>query len=53
MSVGETGLEPATSAMSKQCSNQLSYPPESAHYITGSQPRSSGAVNAPRSSGRE
>src|SRR5258706_15837326 len=26
--VGETGLEPATSAMSKQCSNQLSYPPE-------------------------
>ena len=25
--VGETGLEPATSAMSKQCSNQLSYPP--------------------------
>ncbi len=28
--VGETGLEPATSAMSKQCSNQLSYPPERA-----------------------
>ena len=30
--VGETGLEPATSAMSKQCSNQLSYPPGRAHY---------------------
>ena len=27
--VGETGLEPATSAMSTQCSNQLSYPPGS------------------------
>jgi hypothetical protein len=27
LDVGETGLEPATSAMSKQCSNQLSYPP--------------------------
>ena len=26
--VGEIGLEPTTSAMSKQCSNQLSYPPE-------------------------
>jgi hypothetical protein len=25
--VGETGLEPATFAMSTQCSNQLSYPP--------------------------
>jgi hypothetical protein len=25
--VGGTGLEPATSAMSTQCSNQLSYPP--------------------------
>jgi hypothetical protein len=32
--VGETGLEPATSAMSTQCSNQLSYPPEQAHIIT-------------------
>ena len=26
--MGEIGLEPTTSAMSKQCSNQLSYPPE-------------------------
>jgi hypothetical protein len=26
--VGGIGLEPTTSAMSKQCSNQLSYPPE-------------------------
>jgi hypothetical protein len=32
LSVGETGLEPATSAMSKQCSNQLSYPPGDPHY---------------------
>src|SRR5512141_2288278 len=32
--VGETGLEPATSAMSTQCSNQLSYPPGQAHIIT-------------------
>jgi hypothetical protein len=31
--VGETGLEPATSAMSKQCSNQLSYPPKKDHII--------------------
>ena len=30
--MGETGLEPATSAMSKQCSNQLSYPPGKTHY---------------------
>src|SRR5687768_16586850 len=27
-SVGGIGLEPTTSAMSTQCSNQLSYPPE-------------------------
>ena len=33
-SVGETGLEPATFAMSTRCSNQLSYPPEQAHIIT-------------------
>ena len=26
--MGGIGLEPTTSAMSKQCSNQLSYPPE-------------------------
>jgi hypothetical protein len=32
--VGGIGLEPTTSAMSKQCSNQLSYPPEQAHIIT-------------------
>jgi hypothetical protein len=32
--VGETGLEPATSAMSTQCSNQLSYPPDQALIIT-------------------
>ena len=29
LSVGGIGLEPTTSAMSKQCSNQLSYPPDS------------------------
>ena len=29
LSVGGIGLEPTTSAMSKQCSNQLSYPPGS------------------------
>jgi hypothetical protein len=34
LQVGETGLEPATSAMSTQCSNQLSYPPNQAHIIT-------------------
>ena len=32
--MGGIGLEPTTSAMSKQCSNQLSYPPEQANIIT-------------------
>ena len=31
--MGETGLEPATFAMSTRCSNQLSYPPKQAHII--------------------
>ena len=31
--VGETGLEPATFAMSTRCSNQLSYPPEQSAII--------------------
>jgi hypothetical protein len=31
-SVGGIGLEPTTSAMSKQCSNQLSYPPGTGAY---------------------
>ena len=30
--VGGIGLEPTTSAMSTQCSNQLSYPPERTNY---------------------
>ena len=30
--VGGIGLEPTTSAMSKQCSNQLSYPPQAGAY---------------------
>jgi hypothetical protein len=32
MTVGGIGLEPTTSAMSKQCSNQLSYPPRAGAY---------------------
>jgi len=33
LAVGETGLEPATFAMSTRCSNQLSYPPEQSAII--------------------
>jgi hypothetical protein len=33
--VGGIGLEPTTSAMSKQCSNQLSYPPRRRELYTG------------------
>ena len=40
--VGETGLEPATFAMSTRCSNQLSYPPEQSDII----PRVGGFGNA-------
>lgn len=40
--VGETGIEPATSSMSTMCSNQLSYPPEQSDII----PRVGGFGNA-------